>query len=198
MTAPFGRRLCEVTENRASGGYRLFSLLDEEGPEPEPGQFYMLATEEPLGAAQPAPLPTSSPLGSGDRPAATSPLLADTAKKGEVAEARLPDRGGGAGHRSALRAGGRGAGLGERPARQLLLGSARAFPGRRRCDPGRRRDRHRPAGAAPPCLRRERTSQPGSCSASATNPTPAASTTSSPAARSASPATTATSGTTAT
>ncbi|HET7485008.1 MAG TPA: dihydroorotate dehydrogenase [Solirubrobacterales bacterium] len=46
MTAPFGRRLCEVTENRASGGYRVFSLLDEEGSEPKPGQFYMLATEQ--------------------------------------------------------------------------------------------------------------------------------------------------------
>jgi dihydroorotate dehydrogenase (NAD+) catalytic subunit len=45
MTAPFGRRLCPVTESRASGGYRVFSLLDAEGPEPEPGQFYMLATE---------------------------------------------------------------------------------------------------------------------------------------------------------
>jgi dihydroorotate dehydrogenase (NAD+) catalytic subunit len=45
MTAPFGRRLCQVTENHASGGYKLFSLLDEEGPEPQPGQFYMLATE---------------------------------------------------------------------------------------------------------------------------------------------------------
>jgi dihydroorotate dehydrogenase electron transfer subunit len=45
MTAPFGRRLCPVVENRASGGYRVFSLLDREGPEPEPGQFYMLATE---------------------------------------------------------------------------------------------------------------------------------------------------------
>jgi dihydroorotate dehydrogenase (NAD+) catalytic subunit len=45
MTAPFGRRACEVTENRASGGYRVFSLLDAEGPEPQPGQFYMLATE---------------------------------------------------------------------------------------------------------------------------------------------------------
>jgi NAD(P)H-flavin reductase len=45
MTAPFGRRLCEVSENRASGGYRLFSLLDPAGPEPRPGQFYMLATE---------------------------------------------------------------------------------------------------------------------------------------------------------
>jgi len=45
MTAPLGRRLCEVTENRASGGYRVFSLRDAEGPEPVAGQFYMLATE---------------------------------------------------------------------------------------------------------------------------------------------------------
>lgn len=43
--APWGRRLCEVVESRASGGYRVFSLRDEEGPEPLPGQFYMLATE---------------------------------------------------------------------------------------------------------------------------------------------------------
>jgi dihydroorotate dehydrogenase (NAD+) catalytic subunit len=43
--APFGRRLCEVAENRPSGGYRVFSLLDAAGPEPEPGQFYMLAAE---------------------------------------------------------------------------------------------------------------------------------------------------------
>ncbi len=43
--APFGRRLGGVLENRASGGYRVFSLLDREGPEPVPGQFYMLATE---------------------------------------------------------------------------------------------------------------------------------------------------------
>jgi dihydroorotate dehydrogenase (NAD+) catalytic subunit len=46
MTPPFGRRLCEVSESRASGGYRLFSLIDTEGPEPLPGQFYMLATEQ--------------------------------------------------------------------------------------------------------------------------------------------------------
>jgi NAD(P)H-flavin reductase len=45
MTAPFGRRLCQVSESRASGGYRLFSLIDGEGPEPLPGQFYMLAAE---------------------------------------------------------------------------------------------------------------------------------------------------------
>lgn len=43
--APWGRRLCAVTESRASGGYRVFSLLDDEGPLPDPGQFYMLATE---------------------------------------------------------------------------------------------------------------------------------------------------------
>jgi len=41
--APLGRRLCEVTENRASGGYRVVSLRDEEGPLPGAGQFYMLA-----------------------------------------------------------------------------------------------------------------------------------------------------------
>ncbi len=46
MTAPYGRRLCTVSESRPSGGYRLFSLIDEEGPEPRPGQFYMLATEK--------------------------------------------------------------------------------------------------------------------------------------------------------
>jgi dihydroorotate dehydrogenase electron transfer subunit len=46
MTAPLGRRLCEVTENRSSGGYRVFSLLDAEGPAPAAGQFYMLAAED--------------------------------------------------------------------------------------------------------------------------------------------------------
>jgi len=45
VSAPFGRRLCRVTANRATGGYRLFSLRDEEGPAPLPGQFYMLAAE---------------------------------------------------------------------------------------------------------------------------------------------------------
>jgi dihydroorotate dehydrogenase electron transfer subunit len=45
MSAPWGRRLCEVASNRASGGYRIFSLHDPEGPEPAPGQFYMLASE---------------------------------------------------------------------------------------------------------------------------------------------------------
>jgi dihydroorotate dehydrogenase (NAD+) catalytic subunit len=49
MSAPFGRRLCEVAENQASGGYRIFSLLDREGSAPEPGQFYMLASERGWG-----------------------------------------------------------------------------------------------------------------------------------------------------
>jgi len=49
MTAPFGRRLCEVAENQVSGGYRIFSLIDREGPAPEPGQFYMLASERSWG-----------------------------------------------------------------------------------------------------------------------------------------------------
>jgi NAD(P)H-flavin reductase len=44
--APFGRRSCVVTGAVDDGGYRLFTLLDEEGPPPAPGQFYML-TEGP-------------------------------------------------------------------------------------------------------------------------------------------------------
>jgi dihydroorotate dehydrogenase (NAD+) catalytic subunit len=49
MTAPFGRRRCEVAENKVSGGYRIFSLIDREGPAPAPGQFYMLASERSWG-----------------------------------------------------------------------------------------------------------------------------------------------------
>lgn len=49
MSAPFGRRLCEVATHQASGGYRIFSLIDHEGPAPEPGQFYMLASEKGWG-----------------------------------------------------------------------------------------------------------------------------------------------------
>jgi NAD(P)H-flavin reductase len=49
VTAPFGRRLYEVAVNRDSGGYRVISLVDREGPEPEPGQFYMLAAADGWG-----------------------------------------------------------------------------------------------------------------------------------------------------
>jgi NAD(P)H-flavin reductase len=41
--APLGRRRVEVSANAATGGYRIFSVVDPEGPEPAPGQFYMLA-----------------------------------------------------------------------------------------------------------------------------------------------------------
>jgi dihydroorotate dehydrogenase electron transfer subunit len=46
VLAPFGRRSLEVVGNHASGGYRLFSLADHEGPPPAAGQFYMLAARD--------------------------------------------------------------------------------------------------------------------------------------------------------
>ena len=53
--APFGRRACRVTRNIASGGYRVFSVLDAEGPEPAAGQFYMLASERGWGGGHGRP-----------------------------------------------------------------------------------------------------------------------------------------------
>jgi dihydroorotate dehydrogenase electron transfer subunit len=44
--APFGRRALEVVEAHDSGGYRVFSLRDTDGPAPRAGQFYMLAARE--------------------------------------------------------------------------------------------------------------------------------------------------------
>lgn len=49
VLAPPCRRAATVVSNRASGGYRIFAALDAEGPEPEPGQFYMLAAEDRWG-----------------------------------------------------------------------------------------------------------------------------------------------------
>ncbi len=46
VLAPFGRRRCEVVANEPTGGYLIVSAIDSEGPEPAPGQFYMLATDE--------------------------------------------------------------------------------------------------------------------------------------------------------
>ena len=45
----FGRRLCEVTENRASGGYRVFSLRDQRGPGPERGPVLHARRRAPAG-----------------------------------------------------------------------------------------------------------------------------------------------------
>ncbi|HEY6673246.1 MAG TPA: hypothetical protein VIZ91_12170 [Solirubrobacterales bacterium] len=55
VLAPFGRRRCEVSRNLASGGYRIFSALDRDGPEPSAGQFYMLATDSGWGGDQGRP-----------------------------------------------------------------------------------------------------------------------------------------------
>lgn len=53
--APPGRRLCELVGSSATGGYRIFSALDHEGPVPAPGQFYMLAAAEGWGGASGRP-----------------------------------------------------------------------------------------------------------------------------------------------
>lgn len=47
--APLGRRRCAVVANVATGGYRILTALDAEGPEPRAGQFYMLAAERGWG-----------------------------------------------------------------------------------------------------------------------------------------------------
>ena len=56
VVAPFGRRAARVVGNRESGGYRIFSAVDQSGPEPRAGQFYMLAAARGWGG------------GSGERP----------------------------------------------------------------------------------------------------------------------------------
>ena len=50
VLAPFGCRGCAVVERRESGGYVIFSALDRDGPEPQAGQFYMLAADRGWGA----------------------------------------------------------------------------------------------------------------------------------------------------
>ena len=55
MLAPFGRRRSEVVANSATGGYRIVTVVDAEGPMPAAGQFYMLTAERGWG-------------GGGDRP----------------------------------------------------------------------------------------------------------------------------------
>jgi dihydroorotate dehydrogenase electron transfer subunit len=47
--APFGRRLCPVVAHEVHGAYDVISVLDAEGPAPDPGQFYMLAAGERWG-----------------------------------------------------------------------------------------------------------------------------------------------------
>ncbi len=49
VIAPFERRACRVAGSRRTGGYVVFSALDPTGPEPAPGQFYMLASPSGWG-----------------------------------------------------------------------------------------------------------------------------------------------------
>jgi len=86
--APWGRRLCAVTESRASGGYRVFSLLDQGGPEPLPGQFYMLASERRWERQAGRPyLPRA--LSVADAGPASSRFVSHNATKRELSGVRL-------------------------------------------------------------------------------------------------------------
>jgi NAD(P)H-flavin reductase len=49
--APFGRRRVAVTANEAIGAYTLLRCADD-GPDPRPGQFYMLATAHRWGGGE--------------------------------------------------------------------------------------------------------------------------------------------------
>jgi NAD(P)H-flavin reductase len=50
--APFGRRRVRVTASRTVGAYRLLACRDGDGPEPRPGQFYMLAAAHRWGGGE--------------------------------------------------------------------------------------------------------------------------------------------------
>ena len=45
VLAPFGARTTNVVARRETGGYVVFTALDADGPDPAPGQFYMLRSE---------------------------------------------------------------------------------------------------------------------------------------------------------
>jgi dihydroorotate dehydrogenase electron transfer subunit len=49
--APFGRRRAEITASERVGGYTLLRCSDD-GPDPRPGQFYMLAAAERWGGGE--------------------------------------------------------------------------------------------------------------------------------------------------
>jgi len=50
--APFGRRALTVTANEELGAYRVLRAADPNGPQPEPGQFAMLAAVERWGGGE--------------------------------------------------------------------------------------------------------------------------------------------------
>jgi NAD(P)H-flavin reductase len=55
VLAPPSRRAAPVLANRETGGYRIFSAVDREGPQPAPGQFYMLSCAEGWSGPQGRP-----------------------------------------------------------------------------------------------------------------------------------------------
>jgi dihydroorotate dehydrogenase electron transfer subunit len=50
--APLGRRALTVTANERLGAYRVLAVADPDGPEPQPGQFAMLAATEHWGGGE--------------------------------------------------------------------------------------------------------------------------------------------------
>jgi dihydroorotate dehydrogenase electron transfer subunit len=52
VQAPFGRRRVAVTAARDIGAYRVLEAADPDGPQPWPGQFYMLAAVEGWGGGE--------------------------------------------------------------------------------------------------------------------------------------------------
>src|SRR5205814_4337768 len=50
--APFGRRALTVTGMEELGAYRVLRVHDPDGPEPEPGQFAMIAAVERWGGGE--------------------------------------------------------------------------------------------------------------------------------------------------
>jgi NAD(P)H-flavin reductase len=70
VSVPVGGRRAEVAQSRDSGAFRVVSLLDREGPEPQAGQFYELALEDERGAEDGGGLPPRAIAVAGTRPAA--------------------------------------------------------------------------------------------------------------------------------
>jgi NAD(P)H-flavin reductase len=52
VQAPFGRRAAAVVDRAEYGPYVVLAVTDEEGPEPEAGQFYMLTAAERWGGGE--------------------------------------------------------------------------------------------------------------------------------------------------
>ena len=131
--------------NEATGGYRIFSALDREGPSPRAGQFYMLATRALGRRGGRAAVPAARLLGRRPRRETEGGVRLDF-----LLEAVGPGTG-------AARRARAGRGLLELTGRSAARSRARrARAGQRRRDPGRRRDRDRAAGDPAPRARRGR------------------------------------------